>query len=103
MSKFSYSFLSVSFLYKINLDKRILLASGVDLLKTKLTISLSEPFLPPIDEYLSVSTRIFFWWVYKVYWSGQLLLLSRQKSPKIPPPDFRLNLLLKGTAYQNHN
>ena len=36
------SFLSVSFLCRINLDNPILLVSCVDLLKTKFTISLSE-------------------------------------------------------------
>ena len=37
-----YSFLSVSFLCRINLDNRVLLVSCVDLLKTKFTISFSE-------------------------------------------------------------
>ena len=66
-----YSFLGVSFLCRIDL-----LASCIDLLKTKFTISLSElrvdhRFLL-LDEYLSVSTRIFFCWVYggfyNIFW-----------------------------------
>ena len=45
--------LGVSFLCRINLDNNILLVSYVDLLKTKFTISLSEPScrlpFPPLE------------------------------------------------------
>ena len=94
--------LGVSFLCRINLDNRVLLVSGVDLLKTKFTISLSElrvdhRFLL-LDEYLSVSTRIFFCWTYggfyHIFWPGQQLPLSSK--------DLRLNFLLKRTACKNH-
>ena len=56
--------LDVSFLCRINLDNRVLLVFWVDLLKTKFSISLSEPrvdlrFLL-LDEYFSVSTQILF-------------------------------------------
>ena len=78
--------LIISFLYRINLDNCVLLVSCVDFLKTKFKISLSEfrvdyRFLL-LDEYLSVSTHIFFCWAYggfyHIFWPGwQLPLLAK--------------------------
>ena len=83
MSKYFWSqfsrfvlFLDVSFFSRIKLDSYILLVFCVDLLKMKLTISFNElnyffqwtssrpPLSPPKNKYPSVSTRIFFFWVY---------------------------------------
>ena len=107
-SQFLGFILGISLLYRINLDNQVLLGSCVDVLK-KFTISLSELQVDHCfllwDEYLSVSTQIFFSWsyggFYHIFQPGQQLPLLA-KSPIIPPPDLRLNFLLKETAYQNH-
>ena len=101
--------LGVSFLYRINLDNRVLLVSCVDLLTTKITICLSELqvdysfLLGEIDiflfqlEFSSVEPK-------KAFTTSsdpsQQLPLS-VKSSMIPAPDLRLKFLLKETAYQN--
>ena len=71
-------------LCRINLDNRVLLVFCVDLMKTKFIISLSElrinlRFLF-FDEYLSISTQVFFCWAfrgfYHIFWPSQQLPLS---------------------------
>ena len=105
------SFLNVSFLCRINLDNRVLLISCVDFLKTKFTISLSEPWVD--HSILLLEMNIFqFQLKFSSVESMEAFNKStdlansfgcQQKSLIIPPPDLRLNFLLKGTAYQNHN
>ena len=104
-------FLCVSFFCRINLDYFVLLVFCVDLLKTKFIISLCE--LRVDHRFLLLDMNIFlFQFEFSFVESTKAFtesidrakcLSCRQKSPIIPPPDLRLNFLLKGTAYQNQN
>ena len=101
--------LCVSFLCRINLDNHVLLVSCIDLLKTKFTISLSE--LRVDHRFLLLEMNIFFFQrEFSSVGSTEAFIESTDREPTllfsaksriIPPPELRLNFLLKGTAYQN--
>ena len=112
--------LGVSFFCSINRYNRVLV-SCVDLLKTNFTISLCELWVNhrflPLDEYLSLLTRIFFCWAYRgfyhIFWPEPTASFVGKKhnntasrpwtqfsfeGDSIPKPQIACNMLIVSTS-----